>query len=528
MPAIPQGLQRGDLNYVDAVADGRIPTDGVTDVSAQVQAWIDANKGKHLIFPAGYQYKMAGVKLDGSSYDGTRITFLGELLLAPSTSSGAATFGGQWQGLLLRGCDNIEVIFRGHGNRANQHAYEHQNLLAIAGATNIRIPYFYGREVRADGLNLNSLTYSTESQLPIGITIGDLICENTADDGRNAISVVCGTDISVKSVRSKNVGGQIGAFWMPGGVDIEPNYNWNQCRRIQFGSVNVIGAGTANFAVQGVTDYDVTSDIYCNSLSVTNTKAADIVGSNGGAASCTAHGSLLIRSSKRVTIADFQSVHTNAYGDAVAITEVDQVTVKGVAKHVRHGAQIGALPVGGTTIMDVAKSDIDIRFDDVCRWGFNIGHITDTKIRGQVTSPVSGIYDTSLFAVVANKVNNSQPALRSAISVDVPYSATWVRAYRNDASYPQAFTDCVVRDCIVPGYGSLLGAGELQLLRDNVLGVTDSVAMPNGGTWVASQFIRKRTPTVASGKVHLGWARLTTGTGNVLDTDWSAVYATTT
>lgn len=51
----------------------------------------------------------------------------------------------------------------------------------------------------------------------------------------------------------------------------------------------------------------------------------------------------------------------------------------------------------------------------------------------------------------------------------------------------------------------------------------DATAQPGSGTWVAGQHIHNLTPSLAPGLMTLGWARLTTGSGNVAGTDWAQI-----
>ena len=53
-------------------------------------------------------------------------------------------------------------------------------------------------------------------------------------------------------------------------------------------------------------------------------------------------------------------------------------------------------------------------------------------------------------------------------------------------------------------------------------------APPSSGTFVQGLLVRRRNPVLLGGKVLFGWMRLTTGSNNVLDTDWAALYATNT
>lgn len=51
--------------------------------------------------------------------------------------------------------------------------------------------------------------------------------------------------------------------------------------------------------------------------------------------------------------------------------------------------------------------------------------------------------------------------------------------------------------------------------------VAESGAMPATGTWVEGQFVHNNEPALSGGSLTIGWARLTTGDGNVAGSDWA-------
>lgn len=55
-----------------------------------------------------------------------------------------------------------------------------------------------------------------------------------------------------------------------------------------------------------------------------------------------------------------------------------------------------------------------------------------------------------------------------------------------------------------------------------------AASMPTTGTRARGEFVFNASPTLSSGKVLLGWSRLTNGSGHVSGTDWSAMYCTST
>lgn len=50
-------------------------------------------------------------------------------------------------------------------------------------------------------------------------------------------------------------------------------------------------------------------------------------------------------------------------------------------------------------------------------------------------------------------------------------------------------------------------------------------AMPTSGTWLQGQIVWHSGYTLTTGHILLGWKRMTTGSGHVLNTDWAAIYA---
>lgn len=64
-----------------------------------------------------------------------------------------------------------------------------------------------------------------------------------------------------------------------------------------------------------------------------------------------------------------------------------------------------------------------------------------------------------------------------------------------------------------------------QLAGGNIAGIDNaSTTVPASGTWRAGDFVHKSNPVEAGGGgskyVITGWLRITSGSGNVLNTDW--------
>lgn len=52
--------------------------------------------------------------------------------------------------------------------------------------------------------------------------------------------------------------------------------------------------------------------------------------------------------------------------------------------------------------------------------------------------------------------------------------------------------------------------------------VLEGTAQPSTGTYMSGHYVKNSAPSLAAGKVTVGWTRLTTGSGHVANTDWAA------
>ena len=220
--------------------------DGKHDDSAAIQKALDQNKGGTILIPEG-RYLHAGVKLDGTAYNGTKIICRGEMLLRPRTAERESNLQGAFVGLIIRNCENIEVHYRGDGNRKLQSMQEHCFNVAVAGAKNIRFPTFSCREVRGDAVYITQSDLHHESPPAEKIYFGRFDVENSEDDGRNAMSIISGKDIVVDDFRSVRVGGKVNVM-QPGGFDIEPNTDFQIVDNVWLKKVYIDTAG--NFGLQ--------------------------------------------------------------------------------------------------------------------------------------------------------------------------------------------------------------------------------------------------------------------------------------
>lgn len=185
---------------------------GVVDDTAEIMACIDANKGRAIVFPRG-TYLVGStdpILLDGPDYDGTKLIFEpgAELLLAERATETTYNFYGSGCALVIRLCDDITVDnITINGNRLVQPIQEHCLSMVIAGATNVTVKAPKFREIRGDGIYICQSIPSSSSVSSQHINITDVDCYNSSADGRNTVSIVGGTDITVNGVAQQNMGG---------------------------------------------------------------------------------------------------------------------------------------------------------------------------------------------------------------------------------------------------------------------------------------------------------------------------------
>lgn len=480
--------------------DYGVVADGVTEDTAAMQTAIDQNKGGTIVFRGG-PHLCAGLLLSGPTYNNTTLIFESPLLLKTRPTAGTSNFGGGWVGLIIKDCDGVTLSFKGDGQRTTQPAEEHCHLVGFAGVTNIKVPLFIAKEIRGDGLYIGQSDWQANSANTSGVTIGVFEAVNSADDGRNGLSIVSGDNINVDTFRSYKVGGVIGAARMPGGLDIEPDHDYQSCKNIVIGSVNVTTTGTSGLAVAGRAGFDVTRGIAIGSARVVNTCPPD---QNDGAGNLTAtvNHTLIVANATDVKIPNYLGCFTNAFGDAVIVSNATGVEIKGLVRHAREGARIGgdASDVAGA---GVVSSVIDLQVFESCRYGIRTGKLVNTTVKGKVHTPTAGYYPGGLFAVYARDF--AQTGIEYSVSVQA--SADWTRSYRNDNGVPATLTNCCIRDCDLSGstWANIVNqAGDIIVPRFNVRGITDQASVPTayGTVFSAGQYVRNSAPAVGQPK---GW-----------------------
>lgn len=482
--------------------------DGVANDSVAMQKLIDANKGKTVIIDRGTPM-IAGVSLIGASYDHTQVICAGgELKLAPDSGS---TFGGAWIGILVKDCNFVKINAKFNGNQSAMTMREQIFCIASAGSQDFDSDFLTFRNIRGDGLYVSQSDWFAASNPTRRMSLGKVTGYNATDSGRNTVSIISVSGLTIGEVTSYQVGGLMNGVWQPGGIDIEPDQGYHVCEDISVGVAHIVTAGTSGIGILGKAyTNDATGDwntarISFDSFNLVITRA----GSSGLAA--TRWFDLKLKG--QVTYA----VGVRGIGCSIAAGSRLQADIK--TKGTTYGLRLGA---------GIAIQDFDIKA--ICNDYSGAGIRTSLLTRGAVSGRCGGSPggSTSFGVECHNEGVGGAQQINVRYSVDAPYDNVAARAFRNDPSNPVAYVLTTVGNCDWSGYASPSVTCDAVIFCENVRGYTELPGMPANGAWVTGMYVRKSNPSPSAGKILLGWVRLTNGTGNVLNTDWSAAYATTT
>jgi len=397
-----------------------------SDMRTLFQAALDAAKGNTLLVTRDVM--ISGVTLDGSTYNGTRVVCDGaDLKLAPDTG-GASTFGGAWIGILVRDCSRVYLDLRMDCNRSAMTAREQIFGVAIAGASHVAIHRLDLREVRGDGLYISTLTWGSNTTNSSNIRVGTLSVVNTADDGRNALSVISCAGLHVDSVYSYKVGGLIGATRMPGGIDLEPDSAYQIISDVTIGNANITSAGTSGFQIYGKAQTnDAARDwniyrVRIGNLLLTRTHTVALAAAS------------IIRASHVTINAD--TLHTASYGQGWGIDFADNISGRLVARHVVWGLHCGYTG-------SLRSFDLSIEASEYTEFGLLCADARNGTFKGRISNS-SAANSTPIY--IAN-IGRAVTQIGVVYSIDCPYDANTLGGYTLYHSTPAqvAFTECSVK-----------------------------------------------------------------------------------
>lgn len=488
--------------------------DGVTDDSVNIQKAIDANKGGRINFPQGYNFLCAGILLDGSTYNSTILHIDGTVTM--KASGGGTNFQSTvWGCIIGHSVDGLAIEGPGiiNGNRANQPNNTGEHCIVIAGCSNWSVRNLRISEIRGDGIYIGQATLSSSSTDSSNGFIGNLIGANTADDGRNLVSVVSSKGLVVNGLFSYQIGGTVNSVVQPGGIDLEPNQGYQTISDVILSGINVTTAGTAGVQIAGKSisgtdanmDWNVTH-VVIEGFTFKGTAAA----ATSGAPTFTRCGDLAVRG---------QSFRANA-GNGVAFDYVNRLR----GDITSSGATVGIIMGSAGFVYDF---DLQILVPNFTAQGMQAVGVNRGRFRGRIYGATSA---TNTFCIRTRSLSRGITQTGVIYAVDCPYDASLnpaIRAFRNEPADTVTYgTGTRVESCDWTGYTSFSVQCDANIPSVAVQGRNYNASMPGSGNWAADDFVQNSAFAVAdsNGRQLQGWTRITSGTGAVLNTDWVAVY----
>lgn len=482
-----------------------------TDDSTAIQNCVAAMAGKTAIADSGKTFYCAGILLSGATYNNTTITGDGWFKLKPD--AGASNFGGAWCGIVLQQTDGVTLSAKFVGNRANMTAREQIFCVGIAGATRTLIPHLRTDEIRGDGLYIGQANWTASSANSSNVEIGLLEGYNTADDGRNLLSIISVNGLHAKRIVSNQIGGVINGVTEPGGVDIEPDQGYETVFDVRIDSLDVVTAGTSGLAVLGKSVSGNDANLDWNTTQIVIGEARILrTGTSGSALA----GSGFTRCADVKIVKGVYSFNSTP-GAGPVHDMAQRVEADWTVSNVTTGAWLG--PLGF-----VYQGDFKLTVSGFTQAGVLSTGLTQTRVRGRMFSSVAA---NTTYGV--HCTNNARSITQTYVSyeVDAPYDNVMAQAFYNDATNPVTFgVGCIARNCDWSSYASYAATCNALIPLQDVLGMTWAAAQPTNGTWHWQTRVKNTQPASAVNKTTTEWARLNSGSNNATGTDWVACVVT--
>lgn len=450
-----------------------------SDETTAVQAFIDANKGKHIVFHGDYTYNIAGVELDGATYNGTTIECLGNTEFKLLADGGNSTFGGAWVGILIKDCAGVQLRnVNWNGNRSAMTAREQIFCVGIAGASDYTISGGNYTEIRGDGIYVGQSNWLADSALATRGRITGIRGRNSAIDGRNLISVISADDLEIDGIDSRQIGGVIGVTTMPAGICIEADVGYHTLRDIRIHDCYVESAGTSGISILGksITGVDASEDWNATNCSVKDVTVRLISGAVQGPAFTRVSGLDL----------DIEIVQMSGTRRTLCVIDGAQ---RVYGRVVSRGGLVGT-SVGGA--MRVRDFDLQINACDYEFAGLAAIDVDYGRFTGRIYGALNNVYS---FAIMANDAGRTVTQTAVTYSIDAPYDGNNLRAFRKETSGGGAsltFTNTRIANCDFSGYSDVSTMIDAVLPVSNVVGLTEDAL-------VASFTAADTTPSVGIG-----------------------------
>lgn len=313
----------------------------------------------------------------------------------------------------------------------------------------------------------------------------------------------------------------------PGGVDVEPNASYQSVKRGTMSNFTINHGGAAGLAFIGRPGgTETTRDITFSNMVLTCAAPALTKDQNLNYTLNTGTGNLRVIWASGIVGNNIICRNTTSYGNGPWLSASQDIFIDGLKIYKSYaGMYLGGLSYDAS---EGGLVNFDVRFhmEDVARFGVYTGYVTDGRLTGSIATPQSTMYTNRFGIVFAG-------GLEGHIQTNVNYSVSfkpdvnWTVSYRAAPGEIPTFVDTSIRDCDMgPMSGwlsSVAQAGDVQIPKYNMLGVTNRDSIPTSGGWFKGTLVTNNLPiigTPSANKILYGWYRATTGSANVAGTDW--------
>lgn len=461
---------------------GGVPSISV-DSSAALTRLVAVGNAGHI--PDG-SFSVKGVIISRTDY---KLTCDGMLYLGVRASTSENNGGvPAFVGIVLQDCNGVSIQTRWHGQRALQPAEEHIYCLAVAGGSQIDID-LDAQEVAGDGLYVSQSNWLASSTIPSHVSINARV-RNSALSGRNAVSIISLDNFKIK-LDCKNVGGVIATFQQPGGLDLEPNFNY---QTITNGQIELIADNCA-FGLC----------FFGKSYNIRNVTAVAQLSNN-----C------------RPYLSRFQECDVTVNNKDSAVAGEVNTCLDSKLRFRHYNCAIG---VSYGYRGDCIRCDIETSGSEWVNSVASHFGVQDSSFSVKAYNCAGGGDGFAWVTGIPDGQTSAYVPSNNRYSIDCPKKGSAVYAIRNASGL--SLSRCILCNSNLGGWNNwgeaVLGqvANVIESTVCNTL--SSSNAIPTSGYYPQGHIVRANSNTVTTGQVLYGWLRLTTGSGHVLDTDWKAV-----
>jgi hypothetical protein len=347
--------------------------DGVTDDTIAVNAAATAAKtaGSRLFFPNGTYLVEAPILIQDTS--DFRIDMQGRLKRKAGSAANSL--------LYFKNVSGIDAsVIRTHGNVLNNQKAQSDTIVypvdeakhdvRVENCTDVTISLLDSKDPAGDSIYVVGASSRVQ--------IGHVNSVSGQSSGRNAVSLIDCSGVSISTVYSENTGCSTGVIAMPGGVDIEPNAG-QLVSDVTIGEAIVNTSGTCGLGVFGA--YTVGGVRQINRVKI---NSAILIKGPGVKTSAS---DMPIRGVNDLTIGSVSILQDSAAtNQAFSIDDCDNVSI-----HVDVPNSRGALaPTIGATAA-VTNLDLRGRINQSGGHCFNVYRLNDSVVDMKLKSPTSGV-----------------------------------------------------------------------------------------------------------------------------------------